>query len=247
MLFWGSAGKQIDLGKADERKCETCGQTRLFRATLIYRYIHLYWIFKCVTKKSYFVVCEGCGNGPEVDSAQLLPTMEKSPIPAFDRYGLALLGVVVAAGVGFAIASAPPAVGRDADGTITTEGRIDAFQIELGDCFNDEDLFSSGDETIEVMEVAGTPCGEPHDNEVYAVIDMDLPDFPDDMADVAGASCVERFEAFVGRSYIESSLDIVPIYPTRESWTNFGDREVICALFAMNLQKLEGSVQGTGL
>ena len=42
----------------------------------------------------------------------------KSPIPAWDRYGLAALGVAVAVSVGVAIALTPPPVERDVEGVL---------------------------------------------------------------------------------------------------------------------------------
>ena len=136
---------------------------------------------------------------------------------------------------------------RDESGALVSAGNIDAFAIRVGDCFNDASSSSVGDEAS-VTGVHGVPCSQPHDNEVYAVFDVDLPAFPADgaMADIAFESCHERFEAFVGRDYPSSALDILTLYPSPESWRH-NDREVICAVYDVNLSKLEGSVQGRAL
>jgi hypothetical protein len=55
--------------------------------------------------------------------------------------------------------------------------------------------------------------------------------------------CVAEFEAYVGLSYPESALEVFPITPTQGSWDN-GDREIICALYNLDLSKLTGSMQG---
>jgi hypothetical protein len=143
-------------------------------------------------------------------------------------------------------ASCAPTVERDDEGTITTEGNIDVFKMHVGDCFDDEALFDS-DETVELTGVAGIPCSEPHDNEVYAVFDVGFSNFPGDeeMAEATFDLCLERFEEFVGRSYETSALDIFPIYPTSQSWTQEDDREVICAVYDIEGQKLEGSARGS--
>ena len=132
-----------------------------------------------------------------------------------------------------------------------TDGNIDVFQIQPGDCFND--MFSgnetSGDGTIEVANVSATPCLEPHDDEAYAAFDLDLAAFPglDEMGALAESACLERFEAFVGKNYEASLLDIHLLFPTRETWTQRGDREVVCAVYNLGGQKLVGSMEGSGM
>ena len=248
MIVWGSKGQELDLGVFEERDCETCGTKQPFRISLAYKTFHLYGIFKCVTGKNYFVGCEVCHDGWELESRKVEAALGKSPIPAWDRYGLAALGVAVAVSVGVAIALTPPPVERDVEGAITTEGNIDAFRIQLGDCFNDDSEIGS-EEVAEFTGLDGIPCSEPHDNEVYAVLDVPLASFPGDeeIGNFADEACLEQFETFVGRSYETSTLDIFPIYPNRRSWSVQGDREVICAVFDINLNKLEGSVKGLGL
>lgn len=135
---------------------------------------------------------------------------------------------------------------RDADGVIVSEGSIDVFDMHVGDCFDDSD--DSSDGFYEFSSVAGVPCTDPHDNEVYAVFDVSIASFPgeEDMYEQAFDSCLKRFDRFVGKDYMSSSLDIMPLYPTSASWKQ-GDREVICAVYDMNLAKLEGSVEGLSL
>lgn len=137
---------------------------------------------------------------------------------------------------------------RDETGSIVSEGTINAFKIRVGDCFDDSDTDYTGEESS-VTGVHGVPCAQPHDNEVYAVFDVDLTEFPKDdgMAYIAFESCLERFESFVGRDYLTSSLDIVTLHPSYESWHRQKDREVVCALYDVTLSKLEGSVQGRAL
>ena len=55
----------------------------------------------------------------------------------------------------------------------------------------------------------------------------------------------EKFEAFVGKDYESSQLDIFPIYPTRQSWNELDDREVVCALYDLDLKKLAGTMRGS--
>ena len=131
---------------------------------------------------------------------------------------------------------------RDSSGAIVGEGNIDAFQIQVGDCFDDIDAKSE-----EVGSLPGVPCSEPHDNEAYAVFDVTMSSYPgDEMGAIAYDSCMQRFEGFVGLEYEASTLEIMTLFPTVESWQQ-NDREVVCALYDMNATKLEGSVKGLAL
>jgi hypothetical protein len=151
------------------------------------------------------------------------------------------IGVVVAAGA-FA-ANHFMRADRDASGAIVDAGSVDAFQMRVGDCFDDGSTFT--DE--EVSSVAGVPCAQPHDNEVYAVFDVRTSTFPGDrMAEVAHQGCLERFEPFVGKDYESSSLDIATLHPTSQSWSQ-NDREVICVVYDVDTKKLTGSVKGLRL
>jgi hypothetical protein len=113
------------------------------------------------------------------------------------------------------------------------------FTLEVGTCFDDTD-------ETEVSSVPEVDCSEPHDNEVFAVFDYtDADTFPGtaEMNDAAQELCIAEFEAYVGLSYQESALEVFPITPTQGSWDS-GDREVICALYNLDLSKLTGSMAG---
>ena len=116
------------------------------------------------------------------------------------------------------------------------------FDLGVGDCFNDQaDLTVS-----EVSTVATVDCAEPHDNEIYFEYSMTDAVFPgnDAAMDSALTRCLDEFDAFVGLGYAVSDLDIFPITPTTLSWAE-GDRIVYCAIYALDLSKLEGTVRGS--
>ena len=150
-------------------------------------------------------------------------------------------GVYILAALGFAIYGAATEADRDGSGAIIDAGSVDAFNVEIGDCFDDTAF-------DEVSSLPGVPCSEPHDNEAYAVFDVTLDSYPDvdTMSELANFSCVERFKDFVGRDYESSSLDVIAMYPSPESWSQ-NDREVVCAVYDMEAVKLTGSVKGLGL
>jgi len=151
-------------------------------------------------------------------------------------------GIVIAAGA--YLVNSFLAADRDATGAIVDAGSVDAFQMRVGDCFDDGSTFDDD----EVNSVPGVPCTSPHDNEVYAVYDVTAQSFPGDaIADMAHEGCLQRFESFVGKDYDSSSLDIATLYPSRESWNGQNDREVVCAVYDVELKKLTGSVKGLRL
>ncbi len=156
-----------------------------------------------------------------------------------------IIGIAIALGV-YGLNSAMRA-DRDETGAIVGEGSIDAFQMQVGDCFDDGSAF--GDDNPEVSSLPGVPCSDPHDNEVYAIFDVSVASFPegDEMARMAFEACEQRFTAFVGRDYESSALDIATLYPSRDSWHTQNDREVVCAVYDVAANKLEGSVKGRAL
>ena len=151
--------------------------------------------------------------------------------------------IYIAAALGFVIYGAATDADRDSSGAIIGEGTVDAFQVRIGDCFDDTDAYAD-----EVSSLPGVPCTEPHDNEAFAVFDLAITDYPgeDAMVELANNSCVDRFESFVGRDYESSSLDVLTMFPTVESWRQ-NDREIVCAVYDMEANKLVGSVKGQAL
>jgi len=143
--------------------------------------------------------------------------------------------------VGFLGYKAMTEADRDSSGAIVDAGSVDVFQIMVGDCFDDVT-------SEQISSLPGVPCAEPHDNEAYASFDVSLPSYPegDGMYEMAFESCLDRFETFVGRDYESSSLDIYTLYPTAEGWAQ-DDREVVCAIFDMEENKLVGSMRGSGI
>jgi len=151
--------------------------------------------------------------------------------------------IYILGAIGFVIYGAVTDVDRDSTGAIVGGGNVDAFSVQVGDCFNDVDSYSD-----QIASVPGVPCTEPHDNEAFAVFDVSAESYPDEgaMYDLAYDSCMVHFEEFVGRDYDSSSLEITTMYPSSESWKQ-DDREVICAVFDLNAYQLVGSAAGRGL
>lgn len=154
------------------------------------------------------------------------------------RSPFAIAVAVVAAAIGISTAAE-----RNGEGEITTAGTVDAFQIQVGDCFDDEAFQSTG-----IAEVPGVPCSDPHDNEVYAAFDISG-EWPGEerVEQLADEGCYERFSDVVGKSYEESVIAYTTIYPSHGSWKQRDDREVLCVGYHMEFEKLTGSIIGSGL
>ena len=136
---------------------------------------------------------------------------------------------------------------RDDSGNIESSGTLDAFSVKVGDCTNDQTGADSEDETVST--VSAVPCAEPHDNEFYASLNLDFPEYPGEEAITlkAGEFCLAQFEEFVGIDYDSSVLMNSYMYPTQGSWDSANDREVLCLLYKEDSQKLTGSAKGIGI
>lgn len=115
------------------------------------------------------------------------------------------------------------------------------LELDVGTCFDDPETFD------EVDDVPVVDCSEPHDNEVIANEDLAGNDYPGEEQVESSASqiCYDNFSDYVGISYEESVYDIGWLFPTEESWA-IGDREVICFAYDLDLQKISGTVNGSG-
>lgn len=151
---------------------------------------------------------------------------------------------LIGALAGLVMISACDRAGRTAEGRIETAGAVDAFAMQVGDCFDDAYIGSD-----EISHVPGVPCSDPHDNEVYALFDIPADAFPgqEEVDRLADEGCFERFEAAIGTSYEESVLVYTTMTPTQASWAQISDRQVICVAFHMEYDKLTRSVLASGL
>ncbi|GGI03877.1 septum formation family protein [Egicoccus halophilus] len=183
--------------------------------------------------------------GPDVapgDQAPL-PTGPQPDRTTADRLrGLARFAVpVVVLGIGaFSVFGQAD---RDDDGAIVEAGAVTADDLRVGDCFDDEGTFET-DETVQFEAVAGVPCTEPHDNEVFHEFELTGESLPseEEIFTQVDAACLPAFDAFVGLAYEESELDLFPMWPTADSW-RLGDRTATCALFALDGSTLQGSMR----
>lgn len=130
---------------------------------------------------------------------------------------------------------------RDDSGAITDAGTVDINELQVGDCFDSA-------EVEEITQVDGKPCDQPHEYELFHVATWTGSDeYPpeSDMEQLIVAECLPAFDAFVGRTYQESVLDIFWTAPTAEGWSD-GDRIFQCAIYDPGNAQLTASVRGSG-
>ncbi len=122
-----------------------------------------------------------------------------------------------------------------------TQGNV--LTLGDGDCFDDPD--NSGTEVIDVPIV---DCADPHDNEVYATLDVSGDSYPgqNEVGNQADTGCLAGFEPFVGAPFETSELDYGWLTPTQESWDS-GDREIVCFVYRVDLVKLTGTMEDSGI
>lgn len=121
----------------------------------------------------------------------------------------------------------------------TSPGNV--FSLEAGDCFDDPE-----DATETIADLPLVDCDVPHDNEVYAVVELPDGAFPGDDAvhQRAETGCLDAFEPYVDTPYEDSTLFATWLVPTERSWDD-GDRAAVCVLFDPD-GPLDTSMQGAG-
>jgi hypothetical protein len=120
----------------------------------------------------------------------------------------------------------------------------DVNSLVVGDCI---DRPASTDS---VSDVQHQPCAEPHDGEVFAVINYPSTSstYPGDSAfdTFTNEQCNPAVESYTGRTIDEidsAGLSYGYFYPTTDSWTNSNDRGVTCFIHKKDYSKMVGSVR----
>jgi hypothetical protein len=127
---------------------------------------------------------------------------------------------------------------RNSAGQVTAAATTDAFSIKVGDCVGKLD----GD-TAQKLPL--TPCGQAHFWEAYASSTLDGSDFPgtSQVNDLSNKACSAEFKGFTGIAQDDSKYEVTYLSPTKESWTQAQDREVVC-LVGSSSGNITGSLKG---
>jgi hypothetical protein len=116
--------------------------------------------------------------------------------------------------------------------------------LEVGDCFAELDPGAAS-----IDEVALRPCTEPHEYEIFAVVDLPADGevrYDEEQVVIdSEQACDGAFEGYVGIPYDDSTLGVFFIYPDRSAWIG-EDRAIICALYDGGGRPLVGSMADSG-
>jgi hypothetical protein len=126
--------------------------------------------------------------------------------------------------------------------------KVYVYTPKPGDCWEKrrigEEGRSSGQEIVLKLS-----CDKPHANETFAVVEYTERQYPGDQAlrSFGKASCPEHFEAYVGRPYETSELEMGYYVPSQSAWNQTYRHFIACYVYRTDGTKLIGSVRGTGI
>jgi hypothetical protein len=145
--------------------------------------------------------------------------------------------------------TAPTTTTEPTTTTVEVPGQeLAAIELQDGQCIEDASAFT-GRQVNEITRIRAIPCRMPHQAEVYVrgqVSGGPEAPFPGigPLRHDAQGQCRDEFEHFVGVPWTHSELDIAALWPSPDSWPT-GDRLVVCVVFRVDGQPLEGSARGS--
>jgi hypothetical protein len=123
-------------------------------------------------------------------------------------------------------------------------GSLRYSTLQVGDCYDAE--------FYDERNVDPRLCSEDHYREVFAVIDHPAPpgaEYPGrvSLRRYGERECTTRFPAYVGRTYDESRLRIVVVFPPRDAWEEENLRRIVCAAARPDDEDLTRTVRDSGI
>jgi hypothetical protein len=125
------------------------------------------------------------------------------------------------------------------------------FKINIGDCLVPPTAIKA-----EITSIQVVPCSTPHTQEVFATVNYSgvtnasntsstTNAYPGDPAlrTFADGACLQKFAAYVGVDYRDSTLFYTYLMPSARSWGK-NDRKVVCVITTTG-QKFTASVKGS--
>lgn len=128
-------------------------------------------------------------------------------------------------------------------GALLAAGCTQALSLSLttGDCVLLPDDF-------DVASVTTTHCTQEHHAEVVGSIILSELTLPEraDLDTRAEEGCRPHFETYVGSTVTKSTMELMWLLPTDDSWQT-GDRTITCLAVAPDGQVITQSLNGSGL
>lgn len=200
-------------------------------------------------------------------SLRRLPTRDVGTLCGRARLGLTAtvlaLGVLAAACSGQDTGSTTGTTGTTVPPPATTlpevpleQGKqIYSYTPEIGDCYDRRKVPGANGATKQQDIVLKLECELPHMNEVFAIVELPKPEpkedpkestypGPEELRKFGKTECPKKYEAYVGKAYELSKLEIGYILPVQETWPS--NRKLACYVFDASNRRLQGSVKSTG-
>lgn len=120
-----------------------------------------------------------------------------------------------------------------------SQGRVaDAGATTIGTCL---------DEPRSGTAWSPTDCASRHDAEIYLAPRLDGEAWPGttEVAFQADDACLDAFEDYVGRGYVQSDFDYGFFAPERPEW-DAGEQQAVCVVLPFEDRTLTGSVEDSG-
>ncbi len=133
----------------------------------------------------------------------------------------AAVGGVIAAVMLVAGCSVTPS--RDPSGQVTAAASADPYAVSVGDCTG-----PLGTGTVSNLTLV--PCDQAHYWEAYDQTTLTDQTYPGASAVTTKANsfCSDSFRSWAGISTERTKYAMTYFYPTQETWTQAGDRQVVC-------------------
>lgn len=131
---------------------------------------------------------------------------------------------------------------RDNQGVITSEGRLEIGQIQIGDCVSIPSL-EDPDVEVGVYEMRGVPCDEEHNAEAVGVVEIEGEEFPGSAAldEESRTKCVAQALDYLVNGLPEGVKGF-RLIPTEDVWNDDGGHRSICFAVNSDYSDMEGSV-----
>ena len=149
--------------------------------------------------------------------------MTHAPSPPQQAPSRAILGIVLAVVIGVAaiVGAAVALAGRGSSSDAA--GEVSASKLAVGHCV--DGLRESDDLT----SLPVVPCGQPHEGEVFALVDLPAGPYPgdEDLKRSAQDECLRHFETYAPSSVADDKVELFYLHPSPLSWAD-GDRSITC-------------------
>lgn len=151
--------------------------------------------------------------------------------------GLVLSGLWALAVVAVIVLAVTAGVQRGPGGELLAAGDVAPTSLQPGDCITDLQ------ETTNLLTVPLAPCSQPHEGEVFAVLDLPEGPYPGvtELSSQVEVTCSDRFVEYAPTASADASITLFHIYPLEPNW-QAGDRETVC--IAMTDPPATGSLKG---